>query len=63
MDDSLTKMREQVDAWVAQQQELTGMVSEQEADFRAEQAKMERFENQLDQLDRDLAQTAEANNR
>lgn len=63
VDDSLTRRREQVDAWVAQEQELTGIVSEPEAEFRADQAKMERFENELDELDRDRAQTAEANNR
>ncbi len=51
VDDCLTRMREQVDAWVAQKQELTGIVSEQEAEFRAEQAKMERFEDELVQVE------------
>ncbi len=37
VDDSLTRRREQVDAWVAQEQELTGIA-------RADQAKMERSE-------------------
>ena len=35
VDDSLTGMSEQVDAWIAEEQEMTGMLPEQEAESRA----------------------------
>jgi chromosome segregation ATPase len=58
LDDSATQFKEQMDACEAEEQQLRGKESEQEADFRAEQGKLERLENELDRLDRDLAQTA-----
>jgi chromosome segregation ATPase len=64
LDDSATQFKEQMDAWVTQELQLRGKESEQEADFRAEQAKLERLEDELDRLDRDLEQTAvQASNR
>jgi len=63
-DDSASQLKEQMDTWATQEQQLRAKESEQEADFRAEQAKLERLEDELDLLDRDLAQTAvQASNR
>jgi len=63
-DDYETQCKEQMDALVAAEQQLRAKELEQEADFRAEQAKRERFEDELDRLDRDLAlTTAQTSNR
>jgi hypothetical protein len=61
LDDSLIQFKEQVEAWTTSEQQLRAKESEQEANFRVEQAKLERLEDDLDRLDRDLALTAASN--
>jgi multidrug resistance efflux pump len=57
-DDMVTQFKAQLEAWEQQEQELRVKVAEAEADLRGEKAKQERLEDQLDQLDRELGETA-----
>jgi len=60
----LTQARERVGAMATQEQEWKARELEEEADVQAARGKLEQFENELDQQDRDLEQTAvQANNR
>lgn len=58
LDSTVERFREQLAAWEPEEQELRVKVSELEADVRSAKAKQERLEDQLDQLDRELEETA-----
>ena len=55
---TIARFKDQLEAWEQQEQDLRLKVSAQEADLRDEKAKQERLEQQLDQLDHDLEETA-----
>jgi len=60
LDDSVESLKEQLAAWEPEEQELRVKVSELEADLRSAKAKQERLEDELDQLDREVGESAVA---